>query len=98
GTTMIAEFPGSYTPSYAQLTNVNGTLFFVANDGTTGNELWKTDGTPAGTGLVKDIQAGVIGSWPRKLTSFRGKLFFAADDGSGIELWRSDGTQAGTVM
>jgi hypothetical protein len=31
---------------------VDGTLFFTADDGTTGRELWKTDGTPAGTVLV----------------------------------------------
>ena len=36
-------------------TNVNGTLFFAANDGTHGRELWKSDGTAAGTVLVKDI-------------------------------------------
>ena len=40
------------------LTNVNGTLFFRANDGTNGAELWKSDGTTAGTVLVKDIYAG----------------------------------------
>ncbi len=28
-----------------RLTNVNGTLYFPANDGTNGNELWKTNGT-----------------------------------------------------
>ena len=37
------------------LTNVGGTLFFSANDGTNGGELWKSDGTAAGTVLVKDI-------------------------------------------
>ena len=40
------------------LTNVNGTLFFAADDGTHGNELWKSDGTAAGTVLVKDINTG----------------------------------------
>ena len=40
------------------LTNVNGTLFFTANDGTHGYELWKSDGTAAGTVLVKDINPG----------------------------------------
>ena len=37
------------------LTNVGGTLFFSANDGTHGDELWKSDGTEAGTVMVKDI-------------------------------------------
>ena len=39
----------------SNLTNVNGTLFFTANDGTHGIELWKSDGTAAGTMMVKDI-------------------------------------------
>src|SRR2546425_8174835 len=40
------------------LTNVNGTLYFAGDDGTTGPELWKSDGTTAGTVLVKDIYTG----------------------------------------
>ena len=43
------------------LTNVNGTLFFTADDGTNGRELWKSDGTAAGTVLVKDISPGSVG-------------------------------------
>lgn len=39
-------------------------LFFVANDGTNGRELWKSDGTPAGTVLVKDILSGSSSSLP----------------------------------
>ena len=41
-----------------RLTNVNGTLFFAADDGTNGKELWKSDGTAAGTVMVKDINPG----------------------------------------
>ena len=37
---------------------MNGTLFFTANDGSGGTELWKSDGTAAGTVLVKDICPG----------------------------------------
>ncbi len=37
------------------LTEVNGTLFFTADDGMNGSELWKSDGTEAGTVMVKDI-------------------------------------------
>src|SRR5262249_28346174 len=44
--------PGPY------LTDVAGTVFFIANDGTTGMELWKSDGTAGGTVLVRDIVPG----------------------------------------
>ena len=84
-------------------TNVNGTLFFTASDfssaAPTGTELWKSDGTPAGTVLVRNINAtggatGPNSSNPANLVNVNGVLFFTADDGvNGIELWRSDAAQ-----
>lgn len=64
-----------------------------------GQELHKTDGTTAGTVMVKDI-VPLGSSNPFQLTEAGGKLFFAADDvtGSGLELWVSDGTEAGTMQ
>jgi ELWxxDGT repeat protein len=62
-------------------------LFFRADDGTTGRELWTSDGTAAGTTLVKDIHPAGDSS-PHNLTNVNGTLFFAAADGTtGIELW-----------
>src|SRR5262249_49559939 len=69
GTALVKDIrPGSggsmTTSSDPQLTNVNGTLFFVANDGVHGSELWKSDGTEAGTVLVKDINPDSASSSP----------------------------------
>lgn len=90
---------GNYGPP-GSLTNVNGTLFFRANDGTLGPELWRSDGTPAGTQLVKDLLPGVWGSEPMELTAVNNTLFFVARDGTSSSpgLWRSDGTAQGTIQ
>jgi ELWxxDGT repeat protein len=76
------------------------TVLLSQDDGVAGWELYKTDGTVAGTVLVKDIWPGRDNSLPRWLTHAGGNtIFFTADDGTnGVELWKSDGTAAGTVM
>jgi ELWxxDGT repeat protein len=104
GTTLVKDInpgPGDSDPGTNSncLAVVGSTLFFAANDGVTGTELWKTDGTAAGTVLVKDINPGTNGSGPTSLTSFNGKVYFSADDGTnGRQLWVSDGTTDGTAM
>ena len=83
----------------SDFTIVGSKMYFAANDGTNGDELWSTDGTTSGTTLVKDIRSGATGSTPNHLTNVGGILFFAANDGStGMELWKSDGTSAGTTL
>ncbi|MEM1030081.1 MAG: ELWxxDGT repeat protein [Myxococcota bacterium] len=83
------------------LTAVDGRLFLAGIDlpvsGSSGSELWVSDGTETGTGMVADIRSGGTGSGPERLTAFDGRLVFAANDGlAGRELWVSDGTTAGT--
>jgi len=74
----------------AEFVNLNGTIYFVASDGTFGTELWKTDGTAGGTRRVADISAGPDSSlsFPGvELTPFAGALYLSAnDDNSGREL------------
>ena len=78
---------------------MNGYLYFAATDPISGTELWRTDGTNAGTGLVKDIRPGIQSSSPANFFLFKGILFFQANDcSSGSELWKSDGTEAGTEL
>jgi len=89
--------PGSFGSSPRYLTAVGNTLYFVANDGSRGYELWKSDGTSGGTRRVADVNPGSADSNPRFLTAIGNILYFQANDGSsGVELWRSDGTDGGT--
>lgn len=74
-------------------------VFFVKNDSTTGAELWRTDGTVAGTRMVEDINPGKGSSSPNNFTVRNGVAYFTAYDAEhGYELWRSNGTSAGTYM
>ena len=59
---------------------VGSTLFFAATDGSHGPELWKSDGTTAGTVMVKDVYPGAIGSYPKNLVNVNGTLFYQAFD------------------
>ena len=79
---------------------MNGALFFAADDGIHGSELWRSNGTRAGTVLLKDVNPDRDGEYgPGSLTVVGETLFFTTDDGThGSELWKSDGTRAGTVL
>lgn len=87
-------------PNPDNLVSFKGYLFFTTKDNTHGNELWRSDGTEAGTTLFMDINnVGDASSNPKNLTVVGDYLYFAADDGTfGAELWKSDGTLIGTNM
>ncbi|HTI49465.1 MAG TPA: ELWxxDGT repeat protein, partial [Planctomycetaceae bacterium] len=78
-----------FNSSPQSLTNVAGTLYFTADDGVHGRELWKSNGTPEGTTMVTDIPGNFdVGI----LANINGTLYLSANG-----LWKSDGTAAGTV-
>src|SRR5262249_46518336 len=73
-------------------------VFFAADDGRSGSELWKSDGTLAGTVQVADVRPGPNGSQPYYLVSFRDRIHFFAYAGAGVfAFWQSDGSAAGTA-
>ena len=63
---------------------VGNLLYFRANDGINGIELWKSDGSAAGTVMVKDINSGGLSSTPTILgdSSIGNTLYFSATDGT----------------
>jgi trimeric autotransporter adhesin len=92
-----AYIPAAYSPD--PFGDLGGTLFFTADDGIHGYELWTSDGTAEGTRQVRDIHQGPGDSNVASLVGSNGLVFFTANDGShGTELWRSDGTSSGTIL
>ncbi|OAZ03895.1 ELWxxDGT repeat protein [Flavobacterium succinicans] len=94
-------YPGGNSSNPSNLLEVNGILYFTANNGVNGVELWKSDKTESGTKMVKDIDPANKSEYSRlfNFTNNNGILFFTANDGvNGFELWRSDGSESGTFM
>ena len=88
-------------------TMFNGEMYFSANgnDGSSsvGRELFKTDGTQAGTVLVKDLTNDVADSDAMHdgyvmPTIYNGELYFSGHTVPPQQLWKTDGTTAGTVI
>ena len=93
-----ATTPPAITPPVTTVPVIEQALFAAYGDINTGNELWITDGTEAGTNLVKDINASG-NSHPYNFTQVGDKWFFNADDDiHGVELWVTDGTESGTSL
>jgi len=79
---------------------VGSLVFFTANDGIHGEELWKTSGSSGSTVMVKDINVGTDSTLIDDMIAYNGKLYFTAYNVTDfkVNLWVSDGTTAGTTM
>src|SRR5204863_6939214 len=73
---------GPQGSSPTALTTVGTRIFFQASDPTHGLELWESNGTTAGTQLVKDVRVGSMGSAASNLTNVAGTVYFTANDGT----------------
>ena len=83
-----------YSGSPYGLTVMGDSLYFAAYD-SSGQELWKSDGTRIGTTRIADINEGESSSYPSGFTVLGDYMYFRADDGeSGTELWKTSGTGA----
>lgn len=83
----------------AHILSLGASAILTADDGLSGAELWVTDGTFAGTALLRDIYPGDYPSTPRHLTRLGNRIVFSAEDEEhGLELWVTDGTYDGTVL
>ena len=80
------------------LTDVGGTAFFMGATGSTGDELWKSNGTEGTTGMIKDMSPGSSSSYLWFLTNVGGTLFAYGSAGPDAGLFKSDGTSAGTFL
>ena len=90
--------PDTFSSTPKGVTEFDGRAFFSAIDGIHGRQLWESNGSAAGTFMVKDIN-GKSGSYPYSLTNVNGTLFFSAfDDTHGRQLWKTNGSAAGTSM
>ena len=79
--------------------NFKNKIYFTASDDVHGAELFSSDGTVAGTQIVKDILPGTQGSLPLKSVIYNGNLYFSCSNGAATAgLWKSDGTPAGTML
>lgn len=92
----------SYGPKPAWLTTLNGKLYFSAYLPSTGQELWQSDGTPAGTKLFNDLDSNFTSTSPAQMIVVGNRMFFKAVRWQNssivkVDIWSTDGTIANTI-
>jgi ELWxxDGT repeat protein len=93
--------PGSNGSDPEAFVTLDGVAYFRADDGAHGFELWRSDGSEAGTEMVIDLNPGTPNGFPDSIAALNGALYFNGFDNPdflGSKLWRSDGTAEGTTL
>lgn len=104
GTTIVKDIATGPTSSNSEnnfnlFSNGSYLLFSAETTAAQGVELWRSDGTNAGTVVVKDIYSGADSSMPHNFIAYNNiVLFLAKNAANGEELWKTDGTDGGTVL
>jgi ELWxxDGT repeat protein len=96
----LKEFNSIANP-VSTLVLADGRVLFSNTDVDHGTELWISDGTDAGTYMLKDLNPGDVNSSPLSFylnTTNNVVLFQATTAANGREVWRTDGTAAGTYL
>ncbi len=99
--TTYAFTPSLFSPSspIVQFVSFGSYVYFPANNGIDGTELWRTDGTEEGTVMVKNIANGDVGSnLSRFLFRDDETYFYATNQASNYGLWQTDGTESSTSL
>ena len=87
--TMLKDIYPTPAPTYASMFQLTDSVLFYVAENHLGRELWKTDGTTNGTGVVQDIYPGKGSSMPRAFVQMGTKMYFTANDTNGVSsLWR----------
>ncbi len=98
----VAGAGGLSSPAHLVTAPNNTFALYNATHNSFGREIWRTDGTVAGTFLLKDINPGIENSFilPPNfiwIPSKNGWLFTATSANEGTEIWFTDGTTTGTI-
>ena len=93
-------YPGAVESRPVGGTGLNGIFYFSSDNGVFGREMWRSDGTDAGTYIVKDIHPNNPTGWGVQMVyNVNNLLYFSGNDGkNGQEPWKSNGTANGTTM
>jgi len=88
GTHILRDVYPGFSSFPTEMTGIDGTAYFTANEPVHGAELWMSDGTSVGTTLLADVEPGFNSSTPMQLVRAGNRLFFTATTtATGNEVW-----------